>query len=256
MSSSHPDFFSTFVLMRKLITLIFLLLSSILLFSQNYDEMPAIHAESWASTDLEIKLNKRITFNLKEEIRLKSIGIPYDRIFTQLNFEYTLFRSIDLGIGYRYINLNDEEGKLHEIENHQRIHGSLAYTLKLDRFSSKIRGQYQTRWEHLPNTNIFVSDYRKYWRIKNDCQYNIRNWKFDPKVGVEFFLLNEKQRGQFNKYRYSIGTNYKLKGPHEISIKYMYEKEVKKWNPVVVHIFDIQYRYILRFKKRKLKDDS
>ena len=36
----------------------------------------------------------------------------------------------------------------------------------------------------------------------------------------------------------------------------LYEKEVKKWNPVVVHIFDIQYRYILRFKKRKLKDGS
>jgi hypothetical protein len=251
--------------MRKLIILTFLLLSSIFLFSQNYDEMPAIHTESWASTDLEIKLNKKITFNLKEEIRLKSIGIPYDRIFTQLNFEYTLFRSIDLGIGYRYINLNDEEGKLYEIENHQRIHGSLAYTLKLDRFSSKIRGQYQTRSEILSDEKlscascpyIFSSEHRKYWRIKNDFQYNIRNWKFDPKISFEFFLLNTQQNTfKLNKYRCSIGTNYKLRGPHEISIKYMYEKEVKKWNPVVVHIFDIQYRYILRLKKRKLKDDS
>lgn len=232
--------------MGKIFTVLILaLLVTTLLYGQN----PDVSAESRSAAKINFNFNKSLTLSVEGQLRLKSTGNLYDRSFTQAKIEYKFWRFFDVGLGYRFINQKDQEGLLSKIENHYRWNYSISGRMKLNRLSSKTRVQYQTRREILPNTNRFVGDYRKYWRFKTSLKYNIKSWKLDPRVGYEIFLRSaDHPQGQFNKFRWTLSTTYKLKGPQQIGLGYKFEREIKKWNPQIVHIVEVQYTYTFKHK--------
>ena len=227
------------------------------LWGQNADVMPDVRAESWSAAVFTFKLNESLNFNLEEQLRFKSGGKLYDRSFTQLKIEHTFMDAFELGLGYRFIHLNDEEGNLQEMETHRRWNYYFSGKFKVDRFSSKTRIQFQSRKEMVAGNNFFVNKARRYWRLKTALLYNIKGWKLDPKAGIEFFMRpREHSKGQYNKYRLMLGTTWKLKGPHEIGFRYLFERELKGWNPSVVYALDLRYHYTLKYKSKKKHKDE
>ena len=229
-------------------------------FTQNDNAMNNVWGENWLSSSINLELNKLWEISLEEQIRIKNVNELYDRSFTELKLEryYPVSRSeFNFGFAYRYIFLNDDSGGEQGIEKHQRL--SYYYTQKFERnrFSFRYRVQYQKRRELLAKTNKHVGDFRKYWRIKTDFNYNFKSWKFDPKISTELFLRSsDSPTNQRNKYRISIGTRYRLNKKHDFVIKYLFEKQIKSWNPDVIHAIALKYNLRVKRANEKKENDK
>ena len=238
----------------------FYLLCCILLFKlsiigQNKGSMPNIWSENWFSGGLNIEVHENWQISLEEQFRVKYIDEKFDRTFSEFQIErhYPSYNGKkSFGFAYRYMFINDDDGNDQSIENHQRFAYYLAQKFQFQRFGFKYRLQYQKRRELLPRTNKHVSDFRKYWRIKTDFSYNFKNWKLDPKISTELFLKSIKHTpSHHNKFRVAIGTKYKLNKKHDFIIKYLFEKQLKSWNPNVIHAISLKYNFNLKYPNQK-----
>ena len=221
--------------------------------------MPEIGAENWLSGNISLKLNNHWKFKLENQLRIDLNNGSIERNFTEFQIEEKISKSLSWGISYRYIlrNIDFEEG----LAKYNRYNYYLIFKYNLgnkNRFKIEYKIQSQRRRETFTNTNKYVGELRKYWRIKTLLSYNVKNWKLDPKVGIEFFLRNiNHPPGQYNRYRISIGTKKKINQNQYITFKYMFEKQYKQWNPEVMHVFGIKYNYSAKhFTKNYLNKNN
>lgn len=253
LNSIKLGIFINFYGVKKLFFLLFILPG--VLISQDINKMPDRRVESWNGVVLELKINKKLDLELEQQLRFRSKNGFYDRALTQFKLDYDLLKWLRLGYSYRYINMNDRDGLISEIENHKRNAYYLSFRfIKLKRFYILGRIQYQSRRQLLSNTNKHIGEHLMYLRQKTDIGYNIKDWKLDPKLSFEWFSpipARGQPQGQNYKYRFSLSTKYKLKGPQELNFKYMFEGEAKSWNPELVHIFDVNYTYIIKYKTQR-----
>ncbi|MDG2343468.1 MAG: DUF2490 domain-containing protein [Flavobacteriales bacterium] len=236
--------------------LIVLLITPFLCISQR---MPDIGGENWLSGNINLKVNKHWKFNLENQTRFSLDNINFERNFTEFQIEKNIASWISWGVSYRYILKKQAFDE--NIANYNRYNYFWILKHHLDkneRLNIQYKIQSQRRRETFSNTNKYVGELRKYWRIKTVLSYNIKNWKLDPKVGVEFFLRsNEHPTDQYNKYRISLGTKKKINKNQYITFKYMFEKQYKQWNPEVMHVFGIKYNYSLKhYTKRYLNKNN
>ena len=88
------------------------------------------------------------------------------------------------------------------------------------------------------------------WRFKFSSGYNFPNWKLDPSIGVEFFMLNDfYDPNAYDKFRFSLGTKRKLIDSSSISVKYIHQQDVKIENPLSFNILSVNYTYTIKSKK-------
>ena len=218
--------------------------------------MPNRVGLAWFSGQFTYKHNDKLSVNVGEQFRIKSAFKLYDRSFTWIEGNYKPIKSLNLGFEYRYMFVNDDQGGVHEVEQHQRFAFKLSHRFKINRLTIKNRIQWQNRIERLPDTHIILSDQRKYLRLKSSFGYNIPKWKFDPKASAELFIARPKDvERQQNKYRFSLGTEYKIKKGHQIRASYIFEREIISWNPDIEHIISLKYVYTLK-RKPKPKDEE
>lgn len=207
--------------------------------------MPNIGNENWLGGNLSLKVNKHWEFNLENQFRYSIDEIKFDRNFTEFQIQEKVNDQFSWGISYRYIVKNHDFENI--FQNFKRYNYFISQKWDIgpnSRLSFKYKFQYQRRRENFFNTNKYVGELRKFWRFKTTLSYNIADWKFDPKFGIEFFLRgNNHPTDQFNKYRISIGTKKKVNKKQSISFKYMFEKQYKSWNPEVFHVLAIKYNY-------------
>ena len=252
-------------MIRKLFLYLFLCSVNLQLISQNEESMPDVSAENWLAGSFTYSINNKWKLSFQEQVRFKYTTNPLDRILTQIELENSSKNKkenfqFDWGLAFRhYYRSNQDEPSL-AFNQLTRFHYFTSYNWKFNRFEYEQRIQFQKRRERFPDTNKHVGEVRKYWRLKSSFAYNIKNWKLDPKLGVEFFLRSfDHPSGQHNKYRISLGTKKKLSKNHYLVFKYMFEKEYKSWNPNVVHMLSIKYNfkkvnYTKKFKE-KLKEE-
>ena len=228
---------------------IILIGNSVSILSQN---MPNVGNENWLGGNLSLKVNKHWELNLENQFRYSIDDMRFDRNFTEFQITKKVNDYFNWGISYRYIVKN------HDFENIFQNYNRYNYFITQNwdfgsnnRFNLKYRFQYQRRRENFLNTNKFIGELRKFWRFKTTLSYNIKKWKFDPKLGIEFFVRgNNHPTDQFNKYRISIGTKKKVNKRQNISFKYMFEKQYKSWNPEVFHVLAIKYNYQLKHQTK------
>ena len=225
--------------------LIVLLITPFLCLSQR---MPEIGSESWLSGNIGLKVNKHWKFNLENQTRFCLDNIDFEQNFTEFQIEKNIASWISWGVSYRYILKKQDFD--YNIANYNRYNCLLILKHHLDkkkRLNIQYKIQSQRRRETFSNTNKFVGELKKYWRIKTVIAYNIKNWKLDPKFGLEFFLRSNKHpTDQYNKYRISIGTKKKINKNQYITFKYMFEKQYRQWNPQVMHLIGIKYNYSIK----------
>lgn len=211
-------------------------------YSQNSD------LANWTTIGLEYKLNKKWSFGIEEQLRIKEDISTIDEYFTQLNAEYSISKKFTLGAGLRYIKENDTDGNIQGYENHFRFNVDASYKHKINDFTLKYRLRYQNKNE-LGVSNSDGDYANQHLRFKTAIEYNFKNWKLDPKFSAEIFNhFEEGEKNGFDKYRLTLGTDYKLKNAGTINLFYSIEKELNESIPKTTNIIGLKYTYTIKNK--------
>jgi hypothetical protein len=207
--------------------------------------------ETWGKIGINVKLNKNWSFGLEEQLRLKTNSSVVDAYFTELNAKYKMKSNFEVGGGLRYIRDNDNEGKIQGYENHLRYNLDLSYKHLIERLKLRYRMRFQSKNELGVTKN--EGDYpNNHFRLKLGGEYNIKKWKFDPKVSFELFHhMEEGKDNGLDKLRTTIGTSYDLKKYGDIGLFYRIERELNPTYvdyPKMTYVFGLSYIYTIKIK--------
>ena len=228
---------------KKQLILNLLLLNTVLFSSLNYAQSADKDWASWSTIGVEYELNNRWSFGLEEQFRLKENFSEVDNFFTQLSAEYKVFKNFKIGVGARYIRNNDNTGNIQGYENYFRFQIDAMYKHEINNFKIGYRLRYQNKNEL--GVSYDEGDYaNQNIRFKTSLEYNFKKWKLDPKFSAEVF--NKFQEGDdngFNKYRLTLGTDYKIKNFGKLGVFYRFEKELNVDFPDTTNILGLKYTY-------------
>lgn len=232
---------------------ILVVLASLLFTSFGFSQDDTNDLASWTAINLKYKLDKKWTFNLEGQLRLKEDISEVDEYFSELGASYSLFKGFKLGTGFRYIRENDNEGNVQGYENHIRYNIDASYKHKINNLSLKYRLRYQNKNELGVSTS--EGDYAKQTlRFKTSLEYNFSNWKLDPEISAEIFnRFGKEAENEFSKYRLTFGTEYKLKKIGTIGVFYRFQKELNEEFPETTNIIGLKYTYTFKNKENEKK---
>ena len=227
----------------KIVAFLFLIITNV-----SFSQSDTNDLSLWSSIGINYSPTKKLDFELEQQLRLKENISETDKYFTQLSAEYEVFKNLKLGGGVRYIKENDNEGAVQGYENHFRFHLDASYKQSLNNFDIKYRVRYQN--ENELGVSNEEGDYaNQHIRFKTSIGYNIKKWKLDPEISAEIFNHFEKgDENGYDKYRLSIGTDYKFKKLGKIGIFYMFEKELNESIPETTNIIGLNYSYTIKNK--------
>lgn len=231
--------------MKNLNLLLFIILiNSFYSFAQEeeYDTVVVRDIESWHKIQFEYKFNKKLRLNISQHIRLEENSLKLERFFTEAELKYKIGKGFAINGAYRFISEQKNSG----ITNAHRWNIDGLYSKKINRLNISSRIRLQTKKE-LPKED---NDRENYLRLKLKFNYNIKNWKFDPYFSNEIFrTTNNTYKNTWDKYRFSIGTNYKFKKQHSLSIFYGAERQLNVSNPKTTYLVGLGYKFTLKAKK-------
>jgi hypothetical protein len=99
----------------------------------------------------------------------------------------------------------------------------------------------------------YQPEFDKAIRFKPSLSYDINNSVFSPVASVEFFYnpSTGSLGKRFTKMRGFVGLDLELKGPHEVSLGYIYDQSLNLPDPTYRHILNVSYCYKIETKKKK-----
>jgi long-subunit fatty acid transport protein len=200
--------------------------------------------ESWTSAEFNYKFNKKFDFDIAQNLRLQKNSSQLERTFSQVGINFKPNKNFKFGIGYRFI----WEQKSSSIQTEHRWNLDGAYKFEVGELSGQTRIRFQNGKE-FPLSENFAD---KHLRLKLKLDYNIKNWKFDPEFSSEIFrAVGNESTKNFNKVRFTIGTDYKLHKKHSISIFYGLEKDLNETYPKATYLVGVGYKFTLKQKKNE-----
>ncbi|MBO72057.1 MAG: hypothetical protein CMD35_00435 [Flavobacteriales bacterium] len=237
---------------KRSFVLTVLILGNLSGITQNMDAMVDNSAESWSIAELRYYPSKKFRFGIEQQLRFNDNISTFDRTFTELNGRFSFLKNFNFGLTYRYMFINDHTGNTQGFEKHFRWDYYISQKIKVSQFEIQNRIKYQNRKEIRDPSIRCICETRNYWRLKSGVKYKIKNWKYDPYFSSEIFLPTNKREKQLNnRYRLAIGTDIKISKRQKLRVRYMFEREIKSWNPEANSIFQIKYMYAIKKKKKK-----
>ncbi|MFT4521584.1 MAG: hypothetical protein ACI8ZN_000521 [Bacteroidia bacterium] len=232
---------------KLLIISVLILISALNSTAQNGTYVTVQDLELWSAVEVKYKLNKRWSFQLEEQWRLKDNARITDQYFTELSATRTFKKKLFVTIGGRYIGENDNVGKIQGYENHLRWMFDLGYKQKMNRFELQGRVRYQTKNElGISKEEGDLAD--NTLRFKLASEYNIPKWKFDPELSGEIFR-DVSDLKDFSKFRFTVGTSYSFKKLGKLAAFYRLEKQLNTTYPKTTNIVAVKYAYTFKHKK-------
>ena len=197
--------------------------------------------ESWNALQIQYSPIDKLSLDIETQLRLKSMGDTYNMSFIQLEAQYEPQPYIEVGVGYRNFDRLDDIGKQQGHEKFNRFYGYVQAKKSFERFDIRFRLQHQVR-NQLDNSESPKNNSR--WRYKLSSIYNIPNWGLDPRLSVEFFMLDEfYSKEAYDKYRLSLGTKKRFSKSRALSFKYLFEKNIGINGSKPYHILSLRYEY-------------
>ena len=197
--------------------------------------------ESWNALQIQYALTEKLSLDLETQLRLKSLGDTYNMSFFEVQAQFELKPFLELGAGYRNSDRLDDVGKKQGHEKYNRFFGFAKLKTTLNRFDFRFRIQHQVKTQR--NVSIDPKDNSR-WRYKLSSRYNIPDWELDPRLGIEFFMLDEFYSSRaYDKFRFSLGSKKRFSNTSSLSFKYLYEKEVGVTEPASYHILSFRFEY-------------
>lgn len=224
--------------------------TSLVSFAQQGANITLRDFELWSAAKVKYKATEKLTLGLEQQLRLKNDASQVDQYFTEFDLKKQVSNSIHYGIGLRYVRDNDNQGEVQGYENYFRYNIDLGYRHKVQQFKLNYRLRFQRKNE-LGVTKAQGDIANNHLRFKVEANYNIKKWKLDPEVSTEIFY-NLANGENFNKFRFTAGTQYKLKRVGSIGLFYRIERELQSSYPQTTYIAGFKYTYTI---KRKKQDD-
>ena len=197
--------------------------------------------ESWNALQIQYSPIDKLSLDIETQLRLKSMGDTYNMSFIQLEAQYEPQPYIEVGVGYRNFDRLDDIGKQQGHEKFNRFYGYVQAKKSFERFDIRFRLQHQVR-NQLDNSESSKNNSR--WRYKLSSIYNIPNWALDPRLSIEFFMLDEfYSKEAYDKYRLSLGTKKRFSKSRALSFKYLFEKNIGIKGSKPFHILSLRYEY-------------
>jgi len=169
---------------------------------------------TWTSIKFQKKLDRGFKLFISPEIRTSKQQI--DKYIVQTGFSYKLNKNFSTSAIYRFTSEQKKKGP----HNYGRIGLDVKGQAKMGRFKPQLRIRY---------TNIVDSDddeSTRYFRYKGGVDYNIKKSSFSPFAYAEAF---QKLNGiGLTKWRYSLGTEYKINKKNLFDISYRLDNFISK----------------------------
>ncbi len=201
--------------------------------------------ETWSRIGIKYKFNKKWSVGLDQQLRLNRNSSLTDQIITDLNAKYKFSSGLYFGATFRY--LADRNNDL-SFDNDFRFNIDAGYKHDINRLLFNYRLRYQTKNEiGLKKEDGDNADH--VFRLKIGSEYNIKDWKFDPKVSAELFSDLTQTSDRLSKMRFTFGTEYAFDKRHELGAFYRIEYELNAAYPKTTYIIGLNYTYSLKSKR-------
>ncbi len=189
---------------------------------------------TWTKISFDYKLNKKVSFNSKTELRTKDNSRTRNQFYTQLSTRYKFNKKLSINLAYRLKSLNENYGE--EIQN--RFHSDINYKSKIEDLSIyfRLRTQYNITYN---------SDNDWYERTRLKLKYEF-NKKLSCFIYNEFyFLINEIENNGFHKNRFGTGLEYKISKTISAGLKYLRIAAVNVENPKTMNVIGLSFAHKL-----------
>ena len=197
--------------------------------------------QSWNALQIQYSPIDKLSLDIETQLRLKSMGDTYNMSFIQLEAQYEPQPYVEVGVGFRNFDRLDDIGKQQGHEKFNRFYGYVQAKKSFERFDIRFRLQHQVR-NQLDNSESPKNNSR--WPYKLSSIYNIPNWALDPRLSIEFFMLDEfYSKEAYDKYRLSLGTKKRFSKSRALSVKYLFEKNIGINGSKPFHILSLRYEY-------------
>lgn len=194
--------------------------------------------ETWSGIGVQKSfLEKKLGLGFTQEFRFDENSSHLDQYFSELIVDYELFKNFKAGVGYRFIRNNKNSG----YTNEQRIFADLEYKHKLERWTFSYRFRFQNQ-DELGLKRDEGDDITQKYRLRFKAAYNIKKVKLDPYISLEGFFTHDNQGinyietiterkiySGFEKLRYTLGLDYRVKKFLEIGAYYRIEQGFKSY---------------------------
>ena len=189
---------------------------------------------TWTKISFDYKINKKVSFNSKTELRTKDNSRTRNQFYTQLSAKYKFNKKLSINLAYRLKSLNENFGE--EIQN--RFHSDINYKSKIEALSIyfRLRTQYNITYN---------SDNDWYERTRLKIKYEF-NKKFSCFIYNEFyFLINDIENNGFDKNRFGTGFEYKISKSISAGLKYLRIAAVNVENPKTMNVIGLSFAHKL-----------
>lgn len=183
-----------------------------------------LRAQDEFGSSLSVGVTKKIlpglNISLEEDFRLRDNLQTVDRFSTTAELSYRFNKYVKVGGAYNLINYNHPT-KDWEVRHRYYFYATGSY--RIDRFTISLRERFQSTYRVGVSETAKRANPKLYLRSRVEVEYDIRKSKFEPFASVEFYnTLNDPQKNEMDRIRYTIGSKYKLNKQHAFNLFYRY----------------------------------
>lgn len=184
---------------------------------------------SWTTVSVEKELNKKWELGAEAELRTIGGNDVYfvrlmERMSVGLSADYRIMKGWKVGAGYQIMNKLDAKYLNYQWRN--RFNLSTSGRLQLNDFTFSLRERIQLtskdeskRLKDNGTIDTYKINPEWKWRNRMQVSYNIPKCKITPTFSVESnFQLNNPDGNTFDKMRYVLSFDYKIKKKHVIEL--------------------------------------
>ena len=196
--------------------------------------------EGWAIAEVSLKITKKFSVDLAQHVRQKYDISLLDKYFTQVGFNYELFKDFKVALKGRFISDNDTEGNIQGIDSKFRYQTDISYKHDVGIVDLTYRLSYQN------SNELGMPDiHNQYARFRTGINYKIKAIKTVVKIEGELFnqFQKDNQDNGNNLYRLTMKLNRTIKKNNEIGVFYRIQKDIDRIEPVDRKIIGLKYSH-------------
>jgi hypothetical protein len=169
--------------------------------------------ELWTGITLKYKLNKRYSFNLKQQVRVSDNWSSIRTNFYEVAAKYKIDKHFSIKAHYRY-TIRNEDRNVHRYS----LDGNTNWRIK----PTKLTFKYRFRFQY--SAVEFTGQPFTFLRNKFGLEYSVSK-KFKPYLSYEsFFKFGETNKFRVN--RYTIGFSWAMDKRMNLDVYYRIDQEI------------------------------
>lgn len=204
----------------------------------------------WTSSTLQVPIRKAWKIGFTSEVRMSQYQVP-STFFQEASASYEFWTRWKVSVDYRLVH---KANLFNNFPTSHRINFNAQVKQKFDWGSIHFRGRFQTGFSQQQLSSNYSPEFDNALRLRPGIEFKYSK-KVKPYVQAEWFynLENKALGHRFTRTRFAFGTEFNLKGPHDIDVKYVFgfSTNIPVWTRE--HILSVSYSYEWKKDKKARK---